>query len=41
MYEHSWSRRLIDAVAAAGGQVALHAQVPAETVEVARSVSVG
>lgn len=33
VYEHSWARRVAGAVADAGGQVALHVQIPRETVE--------
>jgi hypothetical protein len=35
VYEHSWARRVAGAVQAAGGQVALHVQIPRATVEAA------
>lgn len=35
VYEHSWARRVAGAVRDAGGQVALHVQIPRETVEAA------
>lgn len=40
VYELTWSLRVVDAVAAAGGQVALHAQVPAEAIAAALSEAV-
>jgi hypothetical protein len=40
VYELTWSLRLVAAVDAAGGQVALHAQVPAETIAVALAEAV-
>lgn len=41
VYELAWSRRILDAVDAAGGQVALHVQVPVEAVETAIAMAVG
>ena len=38
-YEHSWARRLAGAVEDAGGQVALHVQVPRDAVEAAVSAA--
>ncbi|MEV6071226.1 DUF6325 family protein [Nocardia sp. NPDC052001] len=35
VYEQSWARGLADAVTAAGGEVALHVQVPHDTIEAA------
>jgi hypothetical protein len=35
VYEHSWARRVAAAVQQAGGRVALHIQVPRDTVEAA------
>jgi hypothetical protein len=35
VYEHTWARRVAGAVGDAGGQVALHVQVPRKTVEAA------
>jgi len=35
VYEHTWASRVVDAVRAAGGELALHLRVPAEDVEAA------
>ncbi|TDD71213.1 DUF1269 domain-containing protein [Jiangella aurantiaca] len=33
VYEHTWVRRVSDAISTAGGQLALRARIPAETAE--------
>jgi hypothetical protein len=33
VFEHTWARRVADAVADAGGEVGLHVRIPAEDVE--------
>lgn len=35
VYEHTWARRVSDAVGAAGGEVALHVRIPAADVDAA------
>jgi hypothetical protein len=40
-YEQTWARGLAAAVRSAGGEVALHVQVPAQVVEAALAASVG
>ena len=40
VYEVTWAVRVVDAVAAAGGQVALHAHVPVDAVHAAMSMAV-
>jgi hypothetical protein len=40
VYEVAWSVPVVDAVAAAGGQVALHAHVPVDAVHAAMSMAV-
>ena len=40
VFEVAWSVRVVDAVAAAGGQVALHAHVPVDAVHAAMSMAV-
>jgi hypothetical protein len=40
VYQVVWSSRVVDAVTAAGGQVALHAHVPVDAVHAAMSMAV-
>jgi hypothetical protein len=41
VYELTWSRRLVDAVYATGGQVALHAQIPGPAIDAAMAMATG
>ena len=35
VFEHTWARKIAGAIAAAGGEVALHVRIPRDTVEAA------